>query len=114
MPTDPPATAATVKVSAYTISRLPDDSADHSVWSITVEASGHGRWAVRVLGRCLSKSGEWEYEPSPSNREDDWLDTVRWDNAEDAIAAALAAEPTLTFNGMTPADVLARQAGVKW
>lgn len=103
------ASAATVKVSAYTVSRIPDDNVNHTVWSITVEAAGHGRWAVRRIGACLNKSGEWEYEPLPSARTEKWLKTVRWDNADDAIAAALAAEPKLVINGMSPADVLSRQ-----
>lgn len=105
---------AEVKVSAYTVSRIPDDTPDHTAWSIVVEASGHGKWAVRNIGRCLNKKGQWEHEPLPSNRTDKWLKTVRWDNPEDAIAAAVAAEPTLTWNGMTPSDVMARHAGVRW
>lgn len=111
MPDQPPSTAATVTVSEYTVSRLPDDSVDHAVWSITIEASGHGRWAVRSrVGRCLNKSGEWEYEPLPSERAEEWLARTRWDTAEAAIEAALVAEPSLIFNGMTPADVLARRS----
>lgn len=97
---------AIVRVAAYVVSRIPDDSPDHSVWSVRVEATGHGRWAVRNASRCLNKQGEWEYEPSPSSRTDEWLSTVRWDVADDAISAAVAAEPNLRWNGLTPADVL--------
>jgi hypothetical protein len=99
---------ATVEVAAYVVSRIPDTTIEHSTWSVRVEAAGHGRWAVRNLGRCLNKSGEWEYEPSPSNREDGWLTTVRWDTAGAAVDAAVAAEPFIRWNGLTPNDVLAR------
>jgi hypothetical protein len=96
-----------VKVSGYVVSRIPDDTPDHSPWSIKVEAAGHGRWAVRNSGYCLNKSGTWEYEPQPSSRTDEWLDTVRWDDADSAIAAAVLAEPDLCWNGLYPAQVLA-------
>jgi hypothetical protein len=44
------------------------------------------RWAIKQRGYVLNKSGEWEYEPIPSSRTDEWLDTVRWDTPEQAIA----------------------------
>lgn len=96
----------------YTVSRLPDDTSDYSTWSVQVEASGNGRWAVRNGGRCLNKDGEWEYEPLPSSRSAEWLDTVRWDDLTEAIQSAQAAEPLLRWNGLTPADVLARRSQV--
>jgi hypothetical protein len=100
-----------IEVAAYWVSRLSDSNADHPVWSVKVEAAGHGRWAVRNMSRCLNKAGTWEYEPQPSSREDDWLDTVRWDDVDEALAAAVDAEPHIRWNGLTPADVLARQNG---
>lgn len=102
----------TVTPTRYTVSRLPDDNADHGVWSVTVEASGRGRWAVRNMGNCLDKQGEWEHEPRPSSRSDEWLNTVRWDDESEAIAAAIAAEPSICWNGLTPADVLARRGHI--
>jgi hypothetical protein len=97
----------TVKPAKYVVSRLPETNADHPVWSVTVEASGHGRWAVRNMSNCLAKDGEWEHEPLPSSRTDEWLETVRWDDVGDAIDAAIAAEPHVRWNGLTPPDVLA-------
>ncbi len=44
-------------------------------------------WAVRWQGDCLSVDGEWEWEPSPSNRTDDWLARHRYATASDALAA---------------------------
>jgi len=44
-------------------------------------------WAVRWQGDCLSCDGEWEWEPSPSNREDEWLARFRYATAADALDA---------------------------
>lgn len=35
-------------------------------------------WAVRWLGRCINERGEWEFEPSPSNRDDDFKERTRF------------------------------------
>lgn len=45
------------------------------------------RWAVRKTGSCLAKDGEWEYEPIPSSRDDEFYKRCRFDSLEDAIAA---------------------------
>jgi hypothetical protein len=59
---------------------------------ITVERAqqmfGPDLWAVRKPGRCLNKSGEWEYEPMPSSRDDDFMARCRFATAEEAIDAA--------------------------
>lgn len=94
---------------AFLVTRLTDDGPDQETWSARVEATGHGRWAVRNGSRCLSKALTWDYEPMPSSREDEWLDEHRWDDSAEATLAAIKAEPTITWNGLTPADVLARQ-----
>jgi hypothetical protein len=53
------------------------------------QIEGPDKWAVRQGGNCLSKAGEWEWEPMPSGREDDFLERCRFDTAQDAIAAAI-------------------------
>lgn len=35
-------------------------------------------WAVRQLGRCLNDEEEWEWEPIPSSRDDEFLARTRW------------------------------------
>lgn len=99
----------TVAVTGYMVSRLPDTSIDQETWGIRVEAAGHGRWAARHHSQALGRDGSWDWEPSPSNRDDDWLDQHRWDSAEEAIEAALAAEPHIVVNGLTSEDVRQRQ-----
>ena len=79
------------------------------VFSIHVEYRGHDLWAVLKRSRCLSKSGEWEHEPQPSSREDDWLAEHRFD-LDTAMELAREQAPKVTVNGHTVADVLAKHA----
>lgn len=51
------------------------------------QMNGAALWAVRFRGDVLNKSGEWEWEPMPSGRDDDFLARARFDTAEEAIAA---------------------------
>ena len=42
------------------------------------------RFAIRQVGACMDENGNWEYEPTPSSRSDEWLDRFRfgtWDAA---------------------------------
>ncbi len=38
-----------------------------------IEYCGMDKWAIRNKGECLDFSGNWNYEPSPSNRTKEWL-----------------------------------------
>lgn len=52
-------------------------------------ASEPQSWAIISDGGfCLAHDGEWEYEPSPSSRDDDFLKRCRWSSAKEAIAFA--------------------------
>ncbi len=44
------------------------------------------KWAIRRNGSCLNNEGEWEYEPMPSSRDDDFMARCRYDSAESAYA----------------------------
>lgn len=53
---------------------------------ITIEAAqqmnGLKLWKVRDrIGNVLGKTGEWEWEPSPSNRDQEYLDRCRFATA---------------------------------
>ena len=52
---------------------------------------GQYRWAVRRNGECLSRKLEWDYEPFPSSRTDEWLRLNRFDSVEEAHALAVRA-----------------------
>lgn len=46
------------------------------------------KYAVRDGSMVLSKSGEWEYEPMPSSRDDDFYARCRFDTLAEAALAA--------------------------
>jgi len=45
------------------------------------------KWAVRRNSSCLAKDGEWEHEPIPSSRDDDFYARCRFDSLTEALAA---------------------------
>lgn len=96
------------RVTAYEVSCLPEDHIDHHLWALKVEDRGRGLWAVLHKGYCLGRDGTWDYEPRSSSRTDEWLTEHRFEY-DDAIRLAQQAAPHVTVNGLTPADVLARQ-----
>ena len=50
-------------------------------------------WAVRRHGDVLNRSGEWEWEPMPSSRDDEFLVRCRFSTHTEAIAAAMSKPP---------------------
>ena len=45
-------------------------------------------YAIRQAGACMDANGEWEFEPMPSSRTDEWLKQFRfgtWEAATDAV-----------------------------
>jgi hypothetical protein len=56
------------------------------------QLEGPDLWAVRYSSDCLNKSGEWEWEPMPSSRDDAFIARCRFATADEAIRAALAAD----------------------
>lgn len=46
--------------------------------AIFIEDRGNGKWAVSNGCSVLATDGEWEYEPRPSNRDDDFLARTRF------------------------------------
>jgi hypothetical protein len=94
----------------YTYAALPEGHRSRRYFTVHVRYRGAGTWAVMLGEReCLGADGRWDYEPSPSNREDDWLATHRFDLA---TAQRLAREvaPKLSVNGWTLDRVLAHDA----
>lgn len=77
------------KPTRYTVGSVEDAMSAHL--AIQVEYAGKGRWAVRRASECLSRNGEWEWEPQPSSRTDEWLTEFRFTSHTDAIRAARAA-----------------------
>lgn len=61
--------------------------------STTIEKRSEGKWAV-VDNGVLNKSLEWEYEPMPSSRDDEFIARTRFDSIELAVEAAQKAGVT--------------------
>jgi hypothetical protein len=104
------------RVTEYKVSVFPPEMTDGDdvlaaeeaeTWSLTVAWRGRGKWAVTRFRHCLGADGEWGFEPSPSNREDDWLATHRFD-LETALRFAAEHAPKVTVNGLTALDILAK------
>ncbi len=54
----------------------------------TRQIEGPALWkVVDGKGNCLNKSGEWEWEPMPSSRDDEFLSRCRFPTADAAINA---------------------------
>lgn len=76
---------------------------DKWCYTLTVEERGErgdDRWAVKQRSFCLNRDGEWEYESSPSNRDDGFLARCRFTEAE-ALRLAEVAVNAVVINGRT-------------
>jgi hypothetical protein len=100
----------TVRTTRYEVSCLPPDMINADSFTIQVEFRDHDKWAVLLRNMwCLSSSGEWEWEPLPSEREDEWLAEHRFD-LDTALRLAKERAPLITVNGHTVADAIAMEA----
>lgn len=79
---------AGVVVSSYRVGNSIDAARVERVMQI----EGPDKWAVRLHGRCLNTAGQWEWEPMPSSRDDDFLGRCRFDTAHAAIDQARLAQ----------------------
>ena len=70
---------------AWTSCRWQRDGTDIHI--DLVRGKGGDCFAVRRGGAVLANDGEWEYEPMPSSRDDDFLRRCRYATLADAIFA---------------------------
>ena len=56
------------------------------------QRNGAVKWVVRNSVGCLNRDGEFEYEPMPSSRDDDFLARCRFDTPEEAYQVWESAE----------------------
>lgn len=97
------------RVTEVTVSALPEGNVNYDLYSVKVQWRGGDRYAVVRHGMALDAGGDWDYEPSPSNRDDYWIATHRF-SYDEAYGLACEAAPAVTVNGLTVADALARAA----
>lgn len=100
-----------VEVTRYLVSCLPEHYGARRHFAITVEYRGPESWAVCAHGGCFTVDGEWGWEPTSSERDEEWLPKVRM-RLEQALGLAQRLAPTLTCNGVTVATALER--GPEW
>jgi hypothetical protein len=55
---------------------------------ISIEWRGDDRWCIFNGTSCYNKLGEWEYEPRPSSRSDEYLERARYTLDEALTIAA--------------------------
>ena len=58
-------------------------------------------YAIRLHGNCLSRDGQWGFEPQPSSRDDEFLANHRWNDFAEAEKALRDADFTLFFGPTT-------------
>jgi len=96
-------------ITEHTICALPEENVNYWHYAIKVAYRGDGLWAVCHGGFCLSRDGEWDYEPLPSSREDDWLAAHRFE-VQTALRLAEAQAPLMTYNGITVQQAIEKGA----
>jgi hypothetical protein len=105
--TQQPEPFTTCHATEYEVSILLEGDTNRSLFVITVQYRGEGRWAVTRHGSCLGADGEWSWESIPSEREDAWLAAHRFD-LDTALRLARAAAPHVVVNGHTALDAYRR------
>jgi len=107
-----PIPAVHYRLTEVTVSAIPEGNVNHTLYSVKVQWRGGETYAVERHGQVLGSDGEWDYEPLPSSREDDWIATHRF-TYDRAHQLACEAATHVVVNGFTVADVLARSAGAR-
>lgn len=95
------------RLSEVTVSALPEDHIDYHLFQIVVQWRGGETYAVYRHRQCLSMTGDWDYEPLPSERDEAWIATHRF-SYDAALALAAREAPNVVCNGRTAAEVAAR------
>jgi hypothetical protein len=101
---------ATIAVSRYSVSCLPDTHPKAAHFTLYVSEHAPDRWVItRLVGKCLSANGTWDNHLVP------WLRPAGWEvlhlfDRPTALRLAKQAAAELVVNGQTVADVLAQQA----
>ncbi|MDX3183543.1 hypothetical protein RKD45_002482 [Streptomyces griseus] len=105
--TQQPEPVATCQATEYEVSILLEGDINRSVFTITVQYRGDGRWAVTRNGSCLGADGEWEFGIKEYDRGDAWLAAHRFD-LDTALRLARQAAPHVVVNGHTAMDAYRR------
>lgn len=105
--TIPGVPSASVQITEYEVSILPEGDINRPSFAINVSYRGEGRWAVVRHRQCMNAKGEWSWESIPSEREDEWLAEHRFDRMT-ALQLARKAAPHIVVNGQTAIEAYQR------
>lgn len=92
-----------LKVTGYTVypTGYDDTEVPSDKWHFTLKVEDRGKgWAVIEGPFVLTVDGDWEHEPIPSSRDEEFYRRCRF-TEEDARRRALAAVDHITLNGRT-------------
>lgn len=92
------------RITEVTVCAVPESSVNHYVYAVTVSWRGDETYAVMHSGFCLGADGEWDYEPRPSSRDDEWLASHRFDY-DTAYRKAIEVAPDVIVNGRKAREV---------
>lgn len=99
----------TVQPTRYLVTCLPEGHDDRWTFTIQVQHTGRGLFAVRHGIRHYGSDGTWSYEPDfdeDDAAEAEWAKEHRFDH-DTALRLAKELAPTLTYRGLSVVDVLA-------
>lgn len=71
-----------------------------------VRTDGSVLWSIVWIGYVFNKGGEWEYDPLPSSRDDEFLARCRWDSFDAAVAMAKIAAQGRIDNAQVRVDAV--------
>lgn len=97
-----------IRATRFNVSCLRAGDRDEYLFSVSIEERSKDRWAVVRHGFCYDIDGNGEYESIPSERADEFKGRFRFD-FDTAFQLAQRLAPTITVNGHTVAEALARQ-----
>jgi hypothetical protein len=103
--------AVHMQATRYEVCALPPNYKAWRHFVIDVEYRGDGKWAVIRNGMALDKDGHREFEPSTSNRDDEFLARYRH-TFDEAMRIARTEAPKTSVNRFTVDDALAN--GPEW
>ncbi len=52
--------------------------------SVTIQERGPKQWCISQGALVMNMCGEWEYDPSPNHRSQEFMDRTHWKSPEEA------------------------------
>lgn len=98
---------AVIRIAKYAVSCLPRTHRSYWHFTVWVVERAPSEWEVRADGTVHDADGNPSWGPLPLEDREAWQARHRFD-LDTAVEIAKQIAPTLTVNGVTVADILAR------